>query len=196
MSYLTRKGWNISESWHPKNTNLSTWLGVAWSDRAMWGNQHISCLSCVCFRDRSITLCWCIHENKHAGGKKKKEPLKIQVLFCCIQYALVSYLKKSIWSKIYSTCVDFYVLKLEVLNIPYCKNKSRIFRADTISLYSLQFDATLIYQACILWILHWKPFSQKWAWWTDETYKKDQTMNKGCYLHISPTSVIAFFTTV
>lgn len=36
--------------------------------------------------------------------------------------------KKPVWSKnIQHLCRFFYVLKLEVLNIPCCKNKSRIF---------------------------------------------------------------------
>lgn len=61
-------------------------------------------------------------------GKKKERTLKNANLFCCIQYVLVSCLKGPSGVKTCSTCVNFYVFMLEVLNIPCCKNKSWIIK--------------------------------------------------------------------
>lgn len=58
----------------------------------------------------------------------KKRTLKNANLFCCIQYVLVSCLKGPSGLKTCSTCVNFSVFMLEVLNIPCCKNTPWIIK--------------------------------------------------------------------
>lgn len=98
-------------------------------------------------------------------------------LFCCIQYVLVSCLRSPSGLKIYNTCGKCFVLRLEVLNTPCCKNKSWLLRGQ---FYLCQIDAPLtsLYRRFLDSSL--KVFSHRWAWRETKGIKK---WTKGLMAH-------------
>lgn len=120
MLYLTGKGLNTSESWYLGNINPSIWLGVDWFGKAMWDiSTSALCLTLVLEREAQLSVDVFMRTNTLQKKNLKK---------CRFVFLFLSHLKSPSGLKIYSTCVNFYVLKPEVLNIPCCKNKPWILR--------------------------------------------------------------------
>lgn len=126
MLELTGKGLDASEA---GTLEISTHLhsSVSTARAGQCGDSSTSAAWAALGSEREAQLSADVFMRRNTlGKKKKKKTLKNANLFCCIQYVLVSCLKGPSGLKTCSTCVSFYVVMLEVLNIPCCKNKSWI----------------------------------------------------------------------